>query len=86
VTEGSHLQVDDRHGGLRGVEMQGQLEIVDDVAAVARYASALSQRSGSKANSELTVEQKAHNRSVIRFVPARIALWDHAKLPNGAHG
>jgi hypothetical protein len=56
------------------------------VAAVARYASALSQRSGSKANSELTVEQKAHNRSVIRFVPARIALWDHAKLPNGAHG
>lgn len=66
--------------------MQGQLEIVDDVAAVARYASALSQRSGSKANSELTVEQKAHNRSVIRFVLARIASWDHAKLPNGARG
>jgi PPOX class probable F420-dependent enzyme len=69
---------------LRGVEMNGHTEVIDAPQLVFDYATALSQRYGSGTNQALTVEQKARNRSILRFVPDRVASWDHRKVAGSA--
>lgn len=68
---------------LRGVEMNGQVEVIEAPQAVFDYANALSRRYGSDVNESLTVEQKARNRSILRFTPDRVASWDHRKISLG---
>lgn len=65
---------------LRGVQMSGIVEVIDDPATVLKYVSALSARYEQGVDSTRSAAEKARNRSVIRFMPDRVASWDHRKL------
>jgi PPOX class probable F420-dependent enzyme len=65
---------------LRGVQMSGTVEVIDDPATVLKFVSALSARYEEGVDSTRSVAEKARNRSVIRFMPDRVASWDHRKL------
>lgn len=65
---------------LRGVEMIGRTQLVEDPEQVGLVAAALAESYGGATNTALTLGERARNRVVIRFSPERIASWDHAKL------
>lgn len=65
---------------LRGVEMIGRTQLVEDPEQVGHVVVALAESYGSASNTSLTVAQRARNRVAIRFSPEKIASWDHAKL------
>ena len=64
---------------LRGVEMIGHVELVEDPSEVLRYVTLVAESYGG-ATSNLSSAERARNRVLIRFSPERVASWDHAKL------
>ncbi len=69
---------------LRGVEIEGEAEIVRDAEAVFEVAKELTARySGGAAiddNAAEALRSQARKRVAVRFAPKRIASWDHRKL------
>jgi PPOX class probable F420-dependent enzyme len=74
------IEAGDSYFELRGVQMAGVVELIDDAATVLGYVGALSARYEEGIDSTRSVAEKARNRSVIRFVPDWVASWDHRKL------
>jgi hypothetical protein len=70
---------------LRGVQIEAEAEIhrdFDDVYAVAveltlRYADGLESIEG---DAQAALQAQARKRVAVRFLPKRIASWDHRKL------
>jgi PPOX class probable F420-dependent enzyme len=75
----------DDYGELRGVELVGQGEVVDDPAVVLQIASGVVERymglSGTDAAA--AAEMLAKKRSAVVIHPDRIVSWDHHKLAGG---
>jgi PPOX class probable F420-dependent enzyme len=76
----------DTYDQLRGVSINGRAELVDEPAAVERYAQAVI----AKYNPGLPPEAQAQaavmlarKRTVVVVRPERIASWDHRKLAGG---
>jgi PPOX class probable F420-dependent enzyme len=73
------------YGELRGVEIESEAEIhgdVDEVYEMAReltlrYADGISAIEGDAAEA---LKAQARKRVAVRFVPKRVASWDHRKL------
>jgi PPOX class probable F420-dependent enzyme len=65
---------------LRGVQMSGQIDIIDEPETVARYVATIAERYSGVANAGISVDRKALNRSLLRFTPDSVASWDHRKL------
>jgi PPOX class probable F420-dependent enzyme len=82
------IETGHEYGELRGIEIEAVAEIVRDPEAVYDLARELTARySGNASVDETAIEAlraQARKRVAIRFVPRRVATWDHRKL-GGAH-
>jgi PPOX class probable F420-dependent enzyme len=68
---------------LRGVSINARAELVDDPAAVERYAAHIVRRNNPEVPEEMVpqaAKMMAQKRTVIVVRPERIASWDHRKL------
>lgn len=68
---------------LRGVSMNARAELVDDPAAVERYAAHIVRRNNPEVPEEMVpqaAKMMAQKRTVVVVRPERIASWDHRKL------
>jgi PPOX class probable F420-dependent enzyme len=68
---------------LRGVSINGRAELVDDPAAVERFAEAILAKNNPEVPSEMrpqAAKMMARKRTVVIVRPERIASWDHRKL------
>jgi len=68
---------------LRGVSINGRAELVDDPAAVERYAEAVVAKNNPEVPPEMRAQAAkalAQKRTVVIVRPERIASWDHRKL------
>lgn len=80
------LQVEtgEQYQELRGVMIEANTELISDAERVAELGSKLVSRyaGGASLNQEALagVRAQAAKRVVLRFVPERIASWDHRKL------
>jgi PPOX class probable F420-dependent enzyme len=68
---------------LRGVEMIGRTQLIEDPEQVGLVAVALAESYGGGSNTSLTPGERARNRVAIRFSPEKTVSWDHAKLLEG---
>lgn len=73
----------DSYDQLRGVSINGHAELVDEPAAVERYAEAVVAKYTPDLPPEMRAEAAktlARKRTVVVVRPRRIASWDHRKL------
>lgn len=73
----------DTYETLRGVEIEGEAEIVTDVAQVQAFGERLMARYGNGVLDEASrayVAHQAPKRNVVIVHPTHIASWDHRKL------
>lgn len=70
------------YNALRGVMIRGRAELIDDPALVYEVRRLISQKSGNAiAPLKAGAPAPPTKRVVIRFEPAKVASWDHSKLP-----
>ena len=80
------IETGHEYNELRGVEIEAEAEIHRDHETVFALAKELTARYAGEAVSDATaaaLEQQARKRVAVRFVPARVASWDHRKLGGG---
>jgi PPOX class probable F420-dependent enzyme len=68
---------------LRGVSINGRAELVEEPAAVERYAQAVVRKNNPELPPEMVpqaAKAMARKRTVVVVRPERIASWDHRKL------
>lgn len=67
---------------LRGVSIDGRVEIVDDPKTLLRVGISVWERYTGPYTEELRplVDQMMNNRIAVRVVPVRLRSWDHRKL------
>ena len=68
---------------LRGVSINGRAELVEEPAAVQRYAEAVVRKNNPDVAPEMVADVAkalARKRTVVVVRPERIASWDHRKL------
>jgi PPOX class probable F420-dependent enzyme len=72
----------DSYEELRGVELVGRAEFVDDPERMWRLGVSLFERYYGEYNDELQpmIEAMLHKRVVVRLVVERVVSWDHRKL------
>lgn len=72
----------DEYGELRGVEIVGRGEVVDDTDVLRVIAGSVVQRymGVSEADADAAAEILMNKRSAIVIHPERIVSWDHSKL------
>jgi PPOX class probable F420-dependent enzyme len=73
------------YGELRGVQIEAEAEIIRDPERVVDYAKEMTVRyargiSSVEGDAEAALRAQAPKRVAIRFVPKRVASWDHRKL------
>lgn len=73
-----------RYGELRGVQLTGRVELIDDQDWIAdTYVRLLAKYEGLDLRHALAVRAAAHERAAkqvgIRLLPDRVVSWDHAK-------
>ena len=72
---------------LRGVSLECDVELLDDVADVAAIGTELLGRYAGDPDAGVAaaefVEQQARKRVGLVFTPTRVVSWDHAKLGGG---
>src|SRR4051794_27822439 len=75
----------DDYGELRGVEIVGRGEVVDDSGVLMEVAASVVERymGVSGEDAKAAAEQLARKRSAIVIHPERIVSWNHAKLAGG---
>ena len=75
----------DEYGELRGVEIVGRGEVVDDLAVLKVVAASVVERymGVSGADAEAAAQMLMQKRSAIVIHPERIVSWDHSKLGGG---
>lgn len=73
----------DTYDQLRGVSINGRAELVDEPAAVERFATAIVAKNNPEVPEEMRAEaakMMARKRTVVIVRPERIVSWDHRKL------
>lgn len=80
-----------RYGELRGVQLTGRVELIDDQDWIADvYVRLLVKYEGLNPRHALAVRAAAHERAAkqvgIRLLPDRVVSWDHAKERRGEPG
>ena len=70
---------------LRGVQVEAEAEIVRDPSAVFEFGRELTMRYAAgidsiEGDAAAALQAQAAKRVAIRFVPVRVASWDHRKL------
>jgi PPOX class probable F420-dependent enzyme len=70
----------DSYEELRGVELVGTGEVIDDPAVVHQAARSVAERYLDIANPDDLAAGLAHKRVAIRVRPERVVSWDHRKL------
>lgn len=68
---------------LRGVSINARAELVDEPAAVERYAAHIVRKNNPEVAEEMVpqaAKMLAQKRTVVVIRPERIASWDHRKL------
>lgn len=75
------LEAGDGYDELRGVQLRGQAEIVDDYEVVVRVGEAIYERNRGPIDeaARAGIAQEGRKRVAIYVDPERIASWDHAK-------
>jgi PPOX class probable F420-dependent enzyme len=71
---------------LRGVELVGQAEVVEDhgvLMDIARSVVRKHQPEVGEGDIDAVAEMMVRKRVAVRFVPDRIVSWDHTKLEGG---
>lgn len=73
---------------LRGVQLTGTAELVDDYDAVVAFGKRLWPRYFGPVDPQATqaIERTARKRILVRVAPEKIASWDHAKLATPVTG
>ncbi len=78
------VEAGDSYTELRGVELRGTAELIEDYDAVLAIGGAVAEKyNGSEATSELArpfLERQAHKRIGIAITIEHIASWDHRKI------
>jgi hypothetical protein len=69
---------------LRGVSIDGKVEIVDDPGTILRGHQRLGAHTGPYTTMRPFIDQMMNNRICVRVVPSRLRSWDHRKLGMGA--
>lgn len=72
---------------LRGVELVGTAEVVEDFDRVCEVGRMVSQRYSGPVTPEAApfIEAQARKRVVVRVHVERVVSWDHTKLPKGTY-
>ena len=72
----------DEYANLRGVEIVGRGEVVDDKAVLRTIAGTVVQRymGVSEADADAAAEILMNKRSAVVIHPDRVVSWDHSKL------
>jgi PPOX class probable F420-dependent enzyme len=70
---------------LKGMQIEAEAELIRDTDKVVEFAKELTVRysegiSSVEGDAAKALESQAPKRVAIRFVPKRVASWDHAKL------
>jgi PPOX class probable F420-dependent enzyme len=75
----------DEYGELRGVELVGRGEVIDDRDILMQVAGSVVERymGVSGEDAKAAAEMLANKRSAIVIHPERIVSWDHHKLAGG---
>ena len=71
---------------LRGVELVGEAEVLEDHALlmdIARAVIGKHQPDVGPADVDAVAEMMAQKRVAVRFTPTRVVSWDHRKLAGG---
>lgn len=73
-----------RYGELRGVQLTGRIELIEDPAWIAEvYVRLLTKYEGLNPAHSLALREAAHERAAkqigLRLLPERIVSWDHSK-------
>jgi PPOX class probable F420-dependent enzyme len=76
----------DRYEELKGVELVGQAEIVEDSERIWDLGVSVFERYQGPYSEEMApfVEQMLNKRVVIKVLPSKVVSWDHSKLGAGA--
>jgi PPOX class probable F420-dependent enzyme len=69
----------DEYGTLRGVELVGTAELIEDFGEVVALVRAIGAHYGARGAGQDT-ERAAAKRVGVRLIPERVVSWDHAKL------
>ena len=74
----------ERYSELRGVQLTGRVELIEDQAWIADlYVRLLTKYEGLNPRHALALREAAHERAAkqvgLRLLPERIASWDHGK-------
>jgi PPOX class probable F420-dependent enzyme len=75
----------DRYAALRGVQLTGTIELVEDPDWIATVWAALMVRygevpAGREAETRAALRERAAKQVGMRLVPGRVVSWDHRKL------
>ena len=79
------IETGEEYGELRGIQVEAEAEIVRDLEEIVDYAKELTIRysegiSSVEGDAEAGLRAQAPKRAAIRFLPRRVASWDHRKL------
>ncbi len=80
------VEAGDSYDQLRGVELVGRAEVIEDhdvLMAVARSVIGRYQADVSAADIDAVAEMMVRKRVAVRFTPERTVSWDHRKLAGG---
>ncbi|MGE3621918.1 MAG: pyridoxamine 5'-phosphate oxidase family protein [Acidimicrobiia bacterium] len=80
------VEAGETYGELRGVELVGRVELVDDPDEVRRIGEAVSVRYVGPLTDEsrAVVERRSRNRVAVRLHAERTVSWDHRKIASGS--
>lgn len=73
------VEAGDDYGTLRGVEIVGRAEFIEDPAEVLELVREIGARYGARGAGQDPAKAAA-KRVGIRLVPGRVVSWDHAKI------
>jgi PPOX class probable F420-dependent enzyme len=73
------VEAGDDYGSLRGVELVGTAELIEDFGEVVALVSTIGAHYGARGAGQDPVRAAA-KRVGVRLVPERVVSWDHAKL------
>lgn len=79
------IEQGERYDQLRGVELVGLVEVVDDPTRLFEIGINLFERYSGPFDENVhrhEVEKLVHKRVGFKIVPARVVSWDHRKLPS----
>jgi PPOX class probable F420-dependent enzyme len=74
------VEAGDDYGSLRGVELVGAAELIEDPEEVVALVRAIGAHYGARGAGQ-NPARAAAKRVGVRLIPERVVSWDHAKLP-----